>query len=292
MTEVIYNLPEAEYHARPELSKSQLDKFIASPLDYYDNYVSPTPAPRTQSPAFTLGSAVHCLLLEPDTYVDRFIVEPQGINKRTKEGKAIHAQFVEQAAGREILTAEQYSDAKAMCESVEGHKEAYRLLCDMTDAEASVIYEFNGLQMRSRWDGITNNGKIIDVKTTQDASYNGFEKSIINFNYQVQAFLYSRAYELAFGETPVFKFICVEKRRPFNVGIYDMDDNWLENGYQNALKATNHLKWCLQHNQWPKHNGNKTKTLKAPSWIVRKTERLAEENMNWVETTMKRVMSK
>ena len=39
-----------------------------------------------------MGSAIHCLLLEPDEFKDRFIIAPP-FNRRTNAGKAEEAEF-------------------------------------------------------------------------------------------------------------------------------------------------------------------------------------------------------
>lgn len=68
-----------EYHARPEISKSDLDLLAKSPYHYkYKDEFE-----RKDSAALVLGSAVHKLILEPKDFFNEFSVEPD-VDKRTK----------------------------------------------------------------------------------------------------------------------------------------------------------------------------------------------------------------
>ncbi len=77
-----------------------------------------------------------------------------------------------------------------------------------------------GMKVKCRPDFILDDGSlIIDLKTTQNASLKGFQKSVVNFRYYVQAAWYLDVVEMATGKRPdAFIFIAVEKTRPFNTG--------------------------------------------------------------------------
>ena len=76
----IKGLPIKDYHARAEISKSDLDLLAKSPyhFKFKDEFEKP------DSKALTLGSAVHKLVLEPQDFFKEFAAEPKA-DKLTKE---------------------------------------------------------------------------------------------------------------------------------------------------------------------------------------------------------------
>lgn len=75
-------MTNAEYHADPAISKSDLDLINRSP-SYY-KYVKGNP--RVQTAAMLLGSAVHKLVLEPEDFGEEYAVAPLA-DRRTKPAK-------------------------------------------------------------------------------------------------------------------------------------------------------------------------------------------------------------
>lgn len=81
----VFGLSNEEYHAGPGVSKSQLDQIAESPATYI--WAKNAPLDQEKLKAFDMGSAIHCLLLEPDEFESRFIIAPP-FNRRTNAGKA------------------------------------------------------------------------------------------------------------------------------------------------------------------------------------------------------------
>ena len=80
-------LTNKQYHARPEISKSDLDLLARSPLHFkMKNELRSEP-----TKALLLGSAVHKLVLEPADFSNEFSVEPDVDNapKRAKRSTTI-----------------------------------------------------------------------------------------------------------------------------------------------------------------------------------------------------------
>lgn len=59
--------------------------------------------PLEQTTALLVGSAVHKMVLEPETFDSEFVIAPD-INRRTKNGKEEYADFLKSAAGKSIIT--------------------------------------------------------------------------------------------------------------------------------------------------------------------------------------------
>lgn len=65
---LIDDMSNADYHAAPGISKSQLDMAAISPLAYYDAYVNPDREPREEKHCFAVGSGTHTIVLEPHLF--------------------------------------------------------------------------------------------------------------------------------------------------------------------------------------------------------------------------------
>lgn len=271
MADIISNLDETKYHGMPELSKSALDKFHKSPLNYWHHYLNPDKPDFPSSKALDIGSAAHTLILEPEFWEERVVQSPD-LNRRTKEGREAFTAFQMDNKGKLVLEKADYDLVLRMGNAVSQHDLAAGLLKDMEEAEASVFYEYEGVAMRSRFDGlISSKDIIIDLKTTDDVSPRMFNSSIGKWRYHIQAYLYSHGYHQVMGKWPSFIFIAVSKRSPHEVAVYELDDSWYEVAFHEALSDIEGFKKCKAMNKWPSVNNGALGTLYAPAYL-RKTE--------------------
>ena len=109
-------------------------------------------------------------------------------------------------------------------------------------------------------------GVIVDLKTTRDASPDGFAKSVAQYRYHVQAAFYSDGYKAAFGEAPRgFVFIAVETEPPYLVAVYVASETMTSRGrieYQTDLDT---FRECLATDTWPGYSSSPL-TLDLPKW--------------------------
>jgi exodeoxyribonuclease VIII len=111
---------------------------------------------------------------------------------------------------------------------------------------------------------------LIDLKTTQDASLDGFQRSIANFRYHVQAAHYLRTYTLATGNKPKgFIFVAVEKTYPFAVQVFKCSDELIGVGLIAVLRNLEQLKESFQlfpkETPWPSYS-NQMVEINLPPW--------------------------
>ena len=135
----VFGLSNEEYHAGPGVSKSQLDQIAESPATYI--WAKNAPVDEEKLKAFDMGSAIHCLLLEPDEFKDRFIIAPP-FNRRTNAGKAEEAEFLAGCAelGKTVMDAEEGRKLYLMRDSVMAHPDARWLLEQEGHSEASFYW--------------------------------------------------------------------------------------------------------------------------------------------------------
>ena len=264
-------ITNVRYHAdRTCVSKSWIDKAAKSPL-HLRHYLDAPPMEPT--PAMVLGSLTHTRTLEPDKTFLEFAVAPK-VDRRTKAGKAEHAEFLEMSEGKTVVTEEQFHLASAMARSVKSHPVARGLLTNGI-AESSVVWhdKLSGLLCKCRPDymhatdtalGTT----VIDLKTTKDASPRAFAKAIANFRYHVQSAFYLDGVSAATGvDMDAFLFVAVENEPPHAVAVYAADDMMVEIGRDEYRRDLAVIAECQASGQWPGYADEITE-LSLPAWAA------------------------
>lgn len=210
-----------------------------------------------------LGSMVHCLILEPSEFQKRYTYAE--FDLRTKAGKEWACTVPE---GMEIVNEELYQKAYRMAGAICASNSASKLISLCTEFESVVHWDVNGVQCRSKLDGIgtTTSGKtvVVDLKTTVDASPESFAKSIVNYRYHVQAAFYMDAIQ-----ADSFAFICVENTAPYNAAVYQLDADSIDIGRAEYMADLEVYKRCLQTDEWPGYDDT-IQLLSLPAWYLKK----------------------
>jgi len=129
--------------------------------------------------------------------------------------------------------------------------------------------EVTGLDLKCRPDRIK--GKyIIDLKTTSDIS--SFQKSVLKYNYHVQGAFYKDVLEQSTKKkVDGFIFIVVEKKAPYDTGIYILDDEYMEIGKIQYRIALGEMMEVSESGEYKGIMGDDSvKELKAPNWLIDK----------------------
>jgi len=103
------NLPAEQYFAEDRINNSGLKLIARTPAHF--KYYQEHQREKTPTPQMMLGTAVHCAVLEPATFHDRYAIAPQ-CDKRTKEGKAIWADL--ESSNKLILSASDFELVETM----------------------------------------------------------------------------------------------------------------------------------------------------------------------------------
>lgn len=263
-------MDNATYHAHPAVGKSHLDLVARSPLHYWARYLDLNREVPEPTAAMRIGSALHTLVLEQDTFEDRYITAPQ-VDRRTKDGKARWAEFEADAGDRELIAADDRAMISRMAEAVWSHPAAAALLNWKGKAETTHMWvdQATGQACKCRPDWLADDHRlIIDLKTTEDASPAGFRKSIANFRYHVQASWYLDGIEQATGTRPEqFLFICVEKKPPYAVAVYAASPVMVTIGAETAARDLDVLVTCKQSGSWPGYS-DQIEPISLPPWMM------------------------
>lgn len=216
---MIIGMTNAEYHANPAISSSDVKMVATKSLAHWKNKV------RKPSTAFALGTAVHAMVLEP--HLDLVVRGPE--DRRGNKWK--EASLAADLEGKLLLTESDYEQAAAMADAVKAHPVVQKWMA-MSDfiAEASFFAEdsLTRARIKCRPDGfIPSIGLVFDIKTTTDASPEGFPREVRKYGYDLQADFYLRVLQSAGYNADDFFFVCVEKEPPYAVGIHTLDHAYM-----------------------------------------------------------------
>jgi exodeoxyribonuclease VIII len=250
-----------DYHNKTKyLSKSLLDLIHKSPA-HFNAYI--TGEKQLPTPAMIFGSLVHSLVFNEDN----FAIMPN-VDRRTKEGKAIYEQFLLESAGKElIVTNDQFDTAMKIKSAVMNHPKAAALLRQGI-AETPVFGQINNVPVKIKPDFYnTEFNYIVDLKTTQCSSVIEFSKSVANYRYHVQAAFYTDVLKSTGAKVDGFMFIAVDKESPYNVEVYQLDDDAIERGRTEYLEDIETFKRCKNTGIWNGYSiEQKINTISLPKW--------------------------
>lgn len=275
--------PNEVYHANSAISHSKLELFRRRPISYYRRFVAKTLARPETTEAFRIGSAAHCAVLEPNEFYARYAMRPEGIDRRTKDGKAAFAQFEAENVGKVIIGSDELGDVREMAAAVNNHPLASQLLA-AGKPELSWRVEPRGslaLQCRTDWFNPAgcelSHGRpyVADLKTVESLdsdAFRNFERACFAFGYHRQAGFYLPLITEITG-APVFDFffIAVEKIEPFGVAVYRLSDAAIARGQDETITDLVRLQSCLASNVWPNLDPG-LREIGLPKWYGGQTE--------------------
>lgn len=308
---IFADIPNADYHGGPGVSKSGLDIVRRSPMHFK---ASREAEKREPTPAQREGTIIHDLVLEPATFWDRYakpFVAPEGaiatsedIKDRLRKhglpvsGKKCDLQFrlskvepdavflddlkatyMSEVGDKIVISEEEYAKAQAIAASVMSHPVAGKLFAKGSGvAELSCYWtdEKTGVLCRCRPDFWRHDGIVVDLKTTVDASPEGFSKSIEGWRYHVQDAFYNDGIRAAISQSnsdrkppKAFVFVAVEKTAPYAVGVYRLDSDSVQIGRREYRENLDTYAACLGTDSWPGY-GDKIQPIGLPEWRIRR----------------------
>jgi exodeoxyribonuclease VIII len=263
------NISNADYHADPAISASQLKEISRSPYHYWSRYLDPNRVAMVPTAAMRFGSLAHCAVLEPDELSKRYQLAP---DRRTKEGKAAVIEMA--AAGIEAVSEADLAQALQIADAVRSNSTAALLLSNGAPEQSFWWDDVStGLRCKCRPDWLSADGAtIVDLKTCVDASPAGFAKSVAQWSYQVQS-----AHYLCGTLAKRFIFVAVEKQFPYAIGVYELDAEALVHGSITRHNALQRMQDARALNEWPGYTDG-IQTLQLPGWALKDQTTITSED--------------
>ena len=256
----ILDCTAAEYFALPQVSRSDLVQALRSPAKF-EHWKRNPPS----SASMEFGSMVHALLLDPEAFDSEFHI----IDLPSRRGNA-WKDAVAEAGDRTPVLAKDMSDVYACVDAAESDKDSGPML-KASDHEVTIVatHKRTGLEVKCRVDEL-GDGFAGDLKTTKDASEEGFARSVHQFRYDIQDAFYGdicaalQGWDIDAAPFP-FWFACVETSSPWLTGLWDLIPAWVEAGRAGYEQAIDDY---LYHKEkgWPKSYGRGT--LSPKPWMI------------------------
>jgi hypothetical protein len=255
-------LSNTDYHAGPGISCTGLKKIAVSPSHYKNG-------DHKQTAAMFMGSATHSAILEPESFAKQYVTMPDGKDRRSKEYKDLAAEF----GADNVLSASDAHQIQMMQKAVRANPVAHKWLYEQPGRNELSVYAKDpetGVLVRCRFDRLLDRGFSPDLKTTTDASPDGFSRIIAKYGYAFQAAFYLDTYYWATGQQlEGFGFVCVEKTAPYSVMCYRLDDESIEIGRSQYRAALNKYSDCLESGIWNGYDGcDEENLIGLPMWAL------------------------
>ena len=265
------------YHSNTAVSHSKLELFRRRPISYFRRFIAKTVARPETTEAFRIGSAAHCAVLEPDEFRNRYAQRPEGIDRRTKDGKTAFAQFEAENVGKVIIDSGELGDVREMTAAVQHHPLASQLLAAGSSELSWRVEPVGDMALQCRTDWFNSAGcelsggrpYVMDLKTVEslDAdAFRNFERACFSFGYHRQAGFYLPLISEITG-VPVFDFffVAVEKAEPYGVAVYRLSDAAVARGHDETITDLISLNRSIKTQQWP-NLPNDLREIGLPKW--------------------------
>lgn len=265
------NLSNEEYQAATDyISRSAILDFDKSPYTYWANYINPE-RKKKETSAINIGSAFHTYILQPELFDKQFAVEPKKVLLKDvgrEEFDAYKAQLSAlEKAGKSILSHKEYKTILAMADKFKNNKDV-ELALDGGEIENSFFWfdEDNKLGLKARPDVYFNNGVVLDIKTSNDASPRHYQNDMIKYGYHIQAAMIKDGVKrIENVDISHFINIVIETKYPHNIGIYFIDETAIDFGHAKYRKILQDLKVAIETNKFQDYG---THTIGLPKWAI------------------------
>jgi exodeoxyribonuclease VIII len=250
------------YFSWPYANKSFLDHFEKSAA----HALVEKQHPRAPTPAKILGTHIHLATLSDD--FDRYAmcapINPKTgkqHDRRTTPGMAAWADAERKARGRQILGLGEYNTCKVMRAAWRADPTSNELLSGEGKNEVAIVWDDpeTGVRCKALIDRLTTHegwSYVIDLKSTLNASPEGWPYEVERYRLHRQACFYLDGMSMAVGEFPRrFAFMAMEKIKgpPYTVGgpmIYVATDSVIEQGRMEIRALLRRYRDAIDSGEW------------------------------------------
>jgi hypothetical protein len=240
-----------KYLNDPAINSSGLKIFRRSPAKFA--FWRDNDRPGTQNQLE--GSALHSLILTPELFARDFgkSAMPRANSKAREKWDRMNPMArglsdISWTRVHEMMEAFKHTPCAV----------AHDLLTDGSP-ELSIWFQDpdTGLSCKIRPDYLRNDDIMIDVKTTQNGSPEGFFREIKKWGYHYQAAFYTHGLNMAYTAagvkryTKAFIFIAIENFPPYEVAIYMLSEDIMQAAQEQIKQDLKKYKECLDAGIWP-----------------------------------------
>lgn len=242
--QIIARLMAQEDH----LSYSSLSAFRESPKDF----IAYKTGDKVETDAMRYGAMLHCLILEPDDFENRYYIlddaticsQIGGTKPRaTNAYKEWRAGVQEEAAGKIIVEPGEYQMAKITAGNVLYNRASRKVLNMCLEREKLVQWEYLNFKFKGYKDG-EGEKAIFDLKVMPDANPKRVDREIVDRWLYVQAAMYL----YGGGGYKDYYIIAVDKKN--GICVKQLHQKLIEQGMEEYHKTLQLFNQCILDEAW------------------------------------------
>ena len=252
----MHKIRNQEYHAGPGLSSSDLKELLKSAA-HYKTYKANPPE---QTAEMLRGSLVHQMILEPELFDQEYAVGSFNI-RRGKE----YEKVVAENPGKIVISSEELCEATKCVEAFKEECSKNKELSELFEGVKELAFYWedkeSGALLKAKPDVITKTGKIVDLKTARDASFDAFQKQMVDLKYFVSAAHYLNGVREVIGmeiegtsiiphPPNTFHFVVIETKAPYAIAVYTLDEKAIEFGNALISHAIRNFSEAIATDEW------------------------------------------
>ncbi len=246
----VTGMPNDDYHQYEGVSNTGLKQIEQSAKHFKSGVFKHTRL-------MDIGSAIHAATLEPEVFREKYLMLPEVVDRRKPEYKKAKEIFGEEY----VFVSTEVENLRGMHSSIHHYKTAMDIYNQDGYAELSAFVECprTGALLRARYDWITVDGISLDLKKTQDAREEAFQRSMGGYGYHIQGAFYNYVFECITG-VPLqsFKFLAVEEKSPWGARVYTLGPASMMMGESWFNKSLDTYKACMESGYWPCYEDSDT----------------------------------
>lgn len=249
-----------EYRKHHAISNSDLT-LISDNIEHFEHARN---SGKEDTASQSFGTGFHCFYLEPKKFKKTYRLIPDDIKPGSSKA---YKEFKEQAEidGVAIVTkdtVEAYEEMKVKVDSLKLFRGG--IAEEPVFGKMTAVNEEIEVKCRPDYRLPT---MILDLKTSQSANPEQFDKSVRNYRYFVQAAFYM---DICLQSNPLlenFVFVVIESSAPFSVAAYELDPGYMEAGRIQYKKDLEKYIYDKRMNRKGYEPG--VKVLTPPDWFMR-----------------------
>lgn len=256
---IYYSYDEKTYRADPRLNKSYLNNFCKGQAPRQALFAKETTS-------LSEGRKVHSFI---EDGLNQFAVSPHA-DFRKKEAKEWKAE--QEANGLTVIKEEELEKLTQIRTEVAYCCEAEDIDITLGHHEVTVFSEKEKVRL-----DYLHGDHIIDWKTGKSAEPGAIDRAMDFFNYDLQAFMYSKVYREVTGNEPKFSFVFVELEAPYSTTFVEMSDEGLALGEAKYNYAKERLEYLRKNNRLGSSYVEGSHIYKPAPWSLSKYNVVTEQ---------------
>jgi hypothetical protein len=233
------------------LSYSALSAFKEAPAKFVEYKMKQ----KVTTDAMVYGSMVHCLVLEPDDFENRYFTFDDSAKcadliaggakspRATKAYKEWYLAETEGAGERIVVTPDDFRHAKAVAHTVICNRASSKVLRLCPKREKGVEWEYKNFKFHGFIDG-DGEENTFDLKTCADASPAKFQRDLVQMGYHMQAAMYM------FGNQKVKNYYIIAVDKNGGVSVHKLHDKLIEKGMEEYDRLVGKFNECILSEGW------------------------------------------